>query len=181
MEIKKSIFTDLVPIKNDFLAKIKYFKDGIGIQFSYTYLVSVQISYTTNIVNVYIVYDLDNWPKNLLRKFTPKNCLFEVTNIVRNSDKEKCVYSGYGITFDGRGEWSFNKYTTRNVIFGFDNSSSPHTDNLKNDFLILGEGPTFGINGSFGVSKNVLILILLEQKQRFVLVCIIMLIIVTHL
>ena len=37
-------------------------------------------------------------------KFTPKNCLFEVTNIVRNSDKEKCVYSGYGITFDGRGE-----------------------------------------------------------------------------
>ena len=64
------------------------------------------------------------------------------------------MYSGYGITFDGRGEWSFNKYTTRNVIFGFDNSSSPHTDNLKNDFLILGEGPTFGINGSFGVSKK---------------------------
>ena len=64
--------TDLVPIKNDFLAKIKYFKDGIGMQFSYTYLVSVQISYTTNIVNVYIVCDLDNWPRNPQRKIYTK-------------------------------------------------------------------------------------------------------------
>ena len=29
------------------------------------------------------------------------------------------------------------------------NSSSPHSDNCKNKFLILGKGPTFGINGSF--------------------------------
>ena len=64
--------TDLVPIKSDFLAKIKYFKDGIGIQFSYTYLVSVQISYTTNIVNVYIVCHLDNWSRNPQRKIYPK-------------------------------------------------------------------------------------------------------------
>ena len=80
--------------------------------------------------------------------------MFEVTNIERNSDKEKYVYSGYGITFDGRGDWNFNNYTTRTVILGFDNSSSPHTDNFKNDFLILSEGPTFGINGSFGSSKK---------------------------
>ena len=33
--------------------------------------------------------------------------------------------------------------TTLNIIFGVSNSSSSHTDNLKNDFLILGEGPTF--------------------------------------
>ena len=29
------------------------------------------------------------------------------------------------------------------------NSSSPHSDKRKNNFLILGKGPTFGINGSF--------------------------------
>ena len=29
-----------------------------------------------------------------------KNCLFGATNIVENSDKEKYVYSGYGITFE---------------------------------------------------------------------------------
>ena len=41
--------------------------------------------------------------------------------------------------------------TARNVmIFGVDNSSLSHIDNCKNSFLILGLGPTFGINGSFG-------------------------------
>ena len=49
-------------------------------------------------------------------------------------------------------EWSFgNDYTRNVIIFGVDNSSSSHADNLKNNFLILGEGDTFGINGIFGV------------------------------
>ena len=30
------------------------------------------------------------------------------------------------------------------VIFDVDNSSSSHTDNCKNNFLVLGEGPTYG-------------------------------------
>ena len=49
--------------------------------------------------------------------------------------KEKYVYSGYGVAFDEKGEWSFNSNTARNVIiFGIDNSSSSHTDNPKKDF-----------------------------------------------
>ena len=36
------------------------------------------------------------------------------------------------------------------VIFGVDNSSSSHADNHINNFLVLDEGPTLGINGSFG-------------------------------
>ena len=60
------------------------------------------------------------------------------------------MYSGHGKTFDSASWWSFDNDTARNVIiFGVDNSSSSHADNL-NDVLILGEGPTFGINGSFG-------------------------------
>ena len=39
-------------------------------------------------------------------------------------------------------------------MFVVDNSSSSHTDNLKDDFLILGEGPLFGINGRFGASEK---------------------------
>ena len=34
------------------------------------------------------------------------------------------------------------------------NSSSSHTDNVENDFLVLGDGPTFGVNGSFGASEK---------------------------
>ena len=40
------------------------------------------------------------------------------------SDKENYVYSGYGIEFDRKGEWSFgNGYARNAVIFGVDNSS----------------------------------------------------------
>ena len=61
------------------------------------------------------------------------------------------VYSGYRITFDSVGSWSFDNDIARNVIiFGVDNSSSFHADNQKNNFLVLGEGPTLGINGTFG-------------------------------
>ena len=39
----------------------------------------------------------------------------------------------------GKGEWSFGNNSAKNfIIFGADNSSSYHTDNLKNDFLTLG-------------------------------------------
>ena len=36
------------------------------------------------------------------------------------------------------------------IVFGVDNSSLSHSDNHKNNFLILGEGYSYGINGSFG-------------------------------
>ena len=77
------------------------------------------------------------------------NCLFGATNKAKNSSKEKWVCSGYGIAFDGAGSWSFGNDDARNVvIFGADNSLSSHTDNYKNNFF---EGPTYDINGSFGV------------------------------
>ena len=41
------------------------------------------------------------------------------------------------------------------VNFGVDNSSSSHTDNCKNNFLVLGEGPTYGINGSFEKKSSI--------------------------
>ena len=68
------------------------------------------------------------------------------------------VYSGYGITFNGKSEWSFDNDYTRNVIIlEVDNSSSSHTDSLKINFLISGEGDTFGINGSIGAPEKILI------------------------
>ena len=59
--------------------------------------------------------------------------------------------NGYRITFDSVASWSFHNDTASNVIiFGVDNSSSSHGDNCNNKFLVLGEGPTFGINEIFG-------------------------------
>ena len=93
--------------------------------------------------------------------------MFGATNIVNNSDKGKYVYSGYGIAFDGEGEWSFDNGIPRNVIiFGVDNSSSSHADNCKNNFLILHNGPTFGINGRFGSPEKGLALILVKKRKK---------------
>ena len=62
----------------------------------------------------------------------------EQLKIVKNCDKEKYVYSGYGMTFDNA---VFDNVFASNVkIFGVDNSSFSHSDNHKNNFLILGEG-----------------------------------------
>ena len=79
--------------------------------------------------------------------------MFCATSIVKNNDKEKWAYSAYRTASDGKGEWSFGNDTAINaVIFCVGNSSSSHANNLSNKFSVLGEGDTFGINGSFAAS-----------------------------
>ena len=78
---------------------LKYYKTRI--QFNSTFLVIEKNNYAAKIVNPYIVYDLDNWPKGLLRNFILQSCLFGVTNIVKNRDKNKFMCSCYGVAFDG--------------------------------------------------------------------------------
>ena len=103
---------------------IKFDKDLLGVE---------QNNHASNI-NIYIVYDLDAWPRNPTINFKFKNCLFVATSVVKNSDIEKYVYSGYGMTFDSVGSWSFNNGIARNVtVFLSDNSSSSHTDNCRNN------------------------------------------------
>ena len=49
--------------------------------------------------------------------------------------------------------WSLgNDIAINVVIFGVCNSSSSHTSNQHNNFLVLGEGPTDGINDSSGAA-----------------------------
>ena len=42
--------------------------------------------------------------------------MFSATSIVKSSDKEKYVHSGYGIVLDGKDEWSFDIDIARNVV-----------------------------------------------------------------
>ena len=65
------------------------------------------------------------------------------------------MYSGYGTAFDGTGLWSFGYDFARNVVtYAVVNNSLSHSDNLKNVFLVLGEGPTDNINGSIGATEQ---------------------------
>ena len=66
--------------------------------------------------------------------------------------------------------WSFGNDSAKYVIiFGFDNSSSCRTNNLKNNFLILAEDLTFGINGSFGASEKQSDINFRKAKTKFCL------------
>ena len=121
--------------------EIKFDKDPLVVQ---------KNNYLSEIVKVYMVYDLDTWSRHHTNNFKFKNCLFGADSIVKNSDKENFVYGGYGITFDSTDSWNFDNETARNVIvFLVDNSSSTHSNNRNNEFLVLDEGPAFGINGNF--------------------------------
>ena len=127
----------------------------MGIKLDNDPLAVQQDNYLIKIINVYIAYDLRAWLKDPTNKFKFRNYLFGKTNIVKNIDKKQYLYSGYRIIFDTVDSWSFGNDYARNVmIFGVDNNSLSHSDNCKNNVSILGEGPIFGINGSFGSQEK---------------------------
>ena len=59
------------------------------------------------------------------------------------------------IAFDSAGSWNCDNDIVRNFIFFcIDNSLLSHAGNRKNNFFLLGDGPTFGINGRFSSSQK---------------------------
>ena len=117
-----------------------------------------------------IVYNLDAWSRNPTNNSKFNNLLFGATNVVNNSDKGKYVYSRYRITLVSAGSWSFNNDFARNfIVFDADNSSLSHLDNRKNNFLILDEGPAYGINGSFGSPEKNLSINFTKANIKFCL------------
>ena len=62
--------------------EIKCYRDSLTVELN---------CYTTKLVNVYIVYDLEAWTRDPANNLKFKNCLFGVANTVKNCDKEKWV------------------------------------------------------------------------------------------
>ena len=75
--------------------------------------------------------------------------------MTKNAGIDKYGYSGYGIGFDRHGSFSFLGIgLARNVItFGVDMNSSIKIDNRKKHILILGKGPTKGLEHTLSVEK----------------------------
>ena len=99
--------------------------------------------------------------------------------MTKNADIDKYGYSGYGIGFDRRSSFSFPSggFGQNVLIFGADMSSSAHIDNKKKDILVLGKGPTQGLEHTltaekmysinFTVTKRKLVICLL-MVQKFI-------------
>ena len=105
-------------------------------------------------VNIYIVYEL-RASSSHIDDPTLKNCLFGAVTLTKNADIDKYKYSGYGIGFDRKGSFSFpgGGFGQNVIIFGADMSSSIHIDNKKKDILVLGRGPTQGLESTLTAEK----------------------------
>ena len=56
----------------------------------------------TNVLNLFIVYELDTWSQDLNADFALKDCLFGSVKITKNADTDKYSYSGYRSGFDSQ-------------------------------------------------------------------------------
>ena len=80
--------------------------------------------------------------------FTLNNCLFGSATLNKNTDLDKFKFIDYDIEFDSRLIFLFTdgSYRKKGTVFVASMSSSVHVDNKGNDTLILGEGPTQGLD-----------------------------------
>ena len=132
---------------NSLNPRLSYNDTKIKVQFIGSCLKQPKFTFIhKKVVNIYIVYELDASSSHSSDP-TIKNCLFEAVTLTKNADIEKYKYSGYGIGFDRRSSFSFPSggFGQNVLIFGADMSSSIHIDNKKKDILVLGRGPTQGL------------------------------------
>ena len=112
-------------------------------------------------VNIYIVNELSL----TLNSFDPtlQNYLFGPVTLTKNTDIDKCKYSGYSTGFDSKITFMFpnGDFSSSVIDFGADMSSSVHVNNKKKDISILGEGPTLGSNDTPLTAEKTIKLILL--------------------
>ena len=133
---------------------IDYYTNTIRVKFNGSILRQPKISYThQNILNIYIVYELG--ASTSYNNPTLKNCLFAAVTLTKNTDIEKYGYSGYGICFDRRSSFSFpaGEFGQNVLIFSVDMSSSAHINIKKKDILVLGMGPTQGLEHTLTAEK----------------------------
>lgn len=53
------------------------------------------------ILNLYIAFELNNWPCNPRNDFAIKDCLLGIVKLTTNAIKSKFIFNGPGITFNG--------------------------------------------------------------------------------
>ena len=84
-----------------------------------------------------------------------KKCLFGAVNLIKNAGIDKYGCFSYGIGFDRRGSFSFRDggYGQNILIFGVSMSFSAHIGNNKEDILVLGIGPTQGLEHTLTAEK----------------------------
>ena len=106
----KSLYDDEIISRNFNRALKETYFTGFRLAFEFSNSVIAQKNIThtcSKHISLYIVHEIDNWPRNLLNNFILKNCLFGAVKIARNTVKRKFVYNGYRLVIDGASSWNF--------------------------------------------------------------------------
>ena len=126
------------------------------VKFSGSCLKQDKVTYTHGkIVNICIVYEMNKKDNTIINDPALENCLLGAVTLTKHVNIDKYGYSGYDIGFDRKESFSFPSggYGQNVIIFGVDMSSSIHIDNKKQDILILGRGPTQGLESALTAEK----------------------------
>ena len=97
------------------------------IKFAWTCLINNAISTFRKEINLYIS-NIYPWSRDLNTYLTLGNCLFGAIKLTKNVDHEKYAYSGYGIGFNARSQFSLRdgSYDKIVVVYGVYNRSFVH-------------------------------------------------------
>ena len=81
---------------------------------------------------------------------TLKNCLFGAVSLNKNADIDLYKYSGYGVGFERKGEFSFGsrRFGRNCIIFGADMSSSVRANNKTKNILVFGKNFVQGLDNT---------------------------------
>ena len=134
-------------------------------------LIKDNISISKKVINIYVSYSFGPQLRDFNTYFKLSNCLFLYVKLVKNAYLNKYKYTGYGIGFDSRREYSLpdGRVGKNVIIFGVDMSSYVHIDNKRKDILILGKGATQGLDGTTFTAEALYPINFEQSGKRFVL------------
>ena len=149
--------------------ELSYFGSEIRVKFNGSSSKQDKIAFVyEKTVNISIVYEINNY--NINSYPILENYLFSAVSVTKNNDIDKYEYSGYGIGFHRKGKFSVGNEFGRNcIIFRVDMSSSVHVDSKKKDILILGKGPTQGLDGTASTAEKKYSINFTENNKKFCL------------
>ena len=152
---------------NSLNPELNYYGTKTRVKFTKSCLKQSDHIYThKKVLNIYIVHELAASSSNV-NDPTLKNCLFGAVTLTKNADIEKYKYSGYGIGFDRGSSFSFTGggFGQNVLIFGPDMSTSIHFDNKGKDILVLGRGPTQGLESTLTAEQMYSISFTVTKKK----------------
>ena len=120
-------------------------------------------------VNVFIVYEINLWDHGYDDYPRLENCLFGAVKLVKNADIDKYKYSGRGIGFDRNATSSTGGFYKNVIIFRVEMSSSLNVNNKGKYILILGDGPTRGLDDTASTAEKEFSINFTESRKKFCL------------